>query len=102
MSNSARIGKTLKARQPWWLVLCWVTGGLVFAWRCAFEWFAGRYPPYSEALLRRMGLIVAPCAVLALIVAGLLRARLRDAGAVFFLISLLVYGCLSVWWIVHR
>jgi hypothetical protein len=94
---------TLKARQPCWLVLCWTVIGLGLDWRCAFEWFSGRCPLYSQAVLQRMSLIVMSCGVAALIAVRVSRgARWRDAGAFFCLVSGMVYGHLSVWWIGHR
>jgi hypothetical protein len=79
---------TLKGRQLGWLVLC-AMGGVGLDWYCAFRWFSGRYSLFSEPVLRRMGLIVVLCAALALLAVRLIpRARLRDAGAVFFVASM--------------
>ncbi len=44
--------------QPWWLAWCFAVIGLGFDWRCAFEWFAGNVPFYSELVLGRAMLIV--------------------------------------------
>jgi hypothetical protein len=94
---------TAKARQPWWLVLCWAIGGLGFAWDCAFELFSGRYSFCSEPVLRKMGVIVVLCSAVSLLAVFLVRsARLRDAAAVFFLASSQVWFYLTVSWVVHR
>jgi hypothetical protein len=46
---------TLKARQPWWLVLRWATGGIVCDWCSASQWVSGRNFLCSEPVLRWMG-----------------------------------------------
>ena len=87
----------VKARQPWWLVLCWVMIGLGLDWRYAFEWFSGIYAFYSQAVLRRTGLIVLLCAVAAFILVRVSRgARWRDAGAFFCLVSGTIYAFWSL------
>jgi hypothetical protein len=97
--------QTAKKGQPWWLVLCWSIAGLGVGWGSAVEWFANRYSAYSEPVIRRAGLISVCCALFALVsVCAARRAKLRDAGAVFFFASLLAYIVLykSEWWIGHR
>jgi hypothetical protein len=90
----------VKAKQPWWLVLGWVMIGLGLDWRCAFKWFSGSYPFFSQAVLRRMSLIVVSCAIVAFIAVRVSSgARWRDAGALFCLVSLLVSEFLIMSWI---
>ncbi len=52
------IGDRISA-QPWWRAWCFAVIGLGLDWRCAFEWFAGKSPFYSEA---RPGKSRADCA----------------------------------------
>lgn len=91
---------TVNVRQPWWLVLGWAVIGVTLDWRCAFKWFTGRYPFYSQVVLRRMSLIVVSCAIVAFIAVRVSRGtRWRDAGAFFCLVSLLVSEFLVMSWI---
>jgi hypothetical protein len=93
----------IQKRQPWWLVLIWVTIGLFFDWRCSYEWFAGKYSPYSYTVADRTVLIAVFClAVSFLMVCAVRKAKLRDAGLAFFLVSILVWGNLGIWWSAHR
>jgi hypothetical protein len=94
---------TVKARQPWWLVLCFATVGVGCDWYCAFRWSSGRYSLCSGIVLLRMGLIVGLCAAVAFLAVCVVRgARLRDAAAVFFLASITLCGNILIWWDVHR
>ena len=93
---------SIKQRQPWWLVSIWIAGGVLLDWRCAFEWFAARYSAHSEPVLRGTCWIAISCAIVALILTRLVRARLRDAASVFAVASLAVYRFLPLWWISHR
>lgn len=90
--DTSRIRGTVKQRQPWWLVSIWVLLGVLLDWRCAFEWFEARYSYFSVPVLRRAALVAVACAILALMLARLTRARLRDAASVFALASLLAYS----------
>jgi hypothetical protein len=93
---------TIQTRQPWWLVVCWALSGVGLDWYCAFEWFSGRYSLFSTHVLRAMGLFVALYAAIAFLAVHLVRARLRDVGAVFLLISLIVSGVMLIHWAAHR
>jgi hypothetical protein len=88
---------------PWWRQVCWVVIGLGLDWRCAFDWFAGKSPFYSEIVLGRTVLIVLACAGIALLAVCLTpEAKLQHASPIFFALSFVVYDILSVYWIVHR
>ena len=93
---------SIQARQPWWLVVCWATGGVALDWYCAFEWFSGRYSLYSAHVLRTMGLFVLLYGTLAFLTVRLVRARWRDIAAVFWIISLMVSGAMILHWTAHR
>ena len=93
----------LKAKQPWWLVLCFATVGVGCDWYCAFKWFSGRYSLLSGIVLVRMGLIVLLCTAVASIAVCVVRgARLRDIAAVFFLASITLSGNVLIWLDAHR
>jgi hypothetical protein len=88
---------------PRWRQLCWVVIGLGLDWRCAFEWFAGKSPFYSELVLGRTVLIALACAGLAFLAVSVTReSKLQHASPIFFVLSFLVLDVLSVYWIVHR
>jgi hypothetical protein len=89
---------TVKARQPWWLVLCFAIVGMGFDWHCAFEWFSEKYPFCSGPVIRRMSLIVVLCATIAFLAVLVAKRKLRDAAAVFFFTSGTVLGNLLNWW----
>lgn len=94
---------TVRAKQSWWLQLCWIVIGVGLDWRCAFEWFAGKSLFYSEPVLGRTVLIVLACAGVALLAACVTRgAKWRDALPLFSLLSGFVYIFLSVGWDAHR
>ena len=88
---------TVKDRQPWWLVSMWIISGLLLDWRCAFMWLAPQYASHSNPVLLRTGLIALSCAATALLVVRLMRERLRDTAAVFFVASLAIYGHVALW-----
>lgn len=91
-----------KARQPWWLMSCWILGGLGFDWDCAFEWFSTKHPLFSEPVLGRTVIISLCCAAVAFLLACVVRrARFREAPAMFFLVSSQVWFYLTTGWIVH-
>jgi len=88
---------------PRWRQLCWVAAGLGLDWRCAFEWFAGKSPFYSELVLGRTLLIVLACAGASLLALCVTReATWRHALPLFCLLSGFVYTFLSVHWIAER
>jgi len=89
--------------KPWWHVWIWVVGSLLLDWRCAVEWFDGRYAFYSEPVLQRTMLIVVGCAaVVFLLFCVMPKARWRDALFGFVIASICLYGILSPYWIAHR
>jgi hypothetical protein len=89
--------------QPWWLAWCFAVIGLVLDWRCAFEWFAGKNPFYSELVLGRTGLIALACAGVALLTVFITRERrFRVASALFCVVSAFLYRFLSIHWIAYR
>ena len=89
--------------QPWWLAWCFAVIGIVLDWRCAFEWFAGQSPFYSESVLARTGLIVLVCAGVTLLAVLIARERrLRVASTLFCVVSALLYLVLSIHWIAQR
>ncbi len=97
-----RQGSWAIRKQPWWLILCWVVGGLGFDWICAFEWFSRRYSLFTEPVLGRTAVIAVWCAAVSLLVVWVVRqARWRDAAAIFFLASGEVWFFLTVMWVVH-
>jgi len=101
--QAAESWDALRERQPWWLQLCLAIIGVGLDWRCAFEWFAGKSPSYSELVLGRTGLIVLACAGVALLAVFVVRgARLRHALIVFCTASFLVYEILHVHWLSRR
>jgi hypothetical protein len=88
--------------QPWWLVLCWVLGGLAFDWCSAFRWFAQGSPSYSAPVIYGTSLIAMVCTAAAFLVVWVRpKARWRDTAAIFFLASFIVlnHSCLTVYWI---
>ena len=96
------IEERIKA-QAWWVPWCLALIGLAFDWRLAFEWLAGKSVFLSLDVLSRTGLIVAACASVALLAAGLTReAKWRDALPLFCAISMVVYRVLSTHWDVQR
>ena len=99
---SKREGRTVQARQPWWLVVCWAVSGVGLDWYCAFEWFSGRYSLFSAHVLGAVGLFVLLYATVAFLAVRLVGARLRDIAAVFLFISLIVSGAMLVHWAAHR
>jgi len=89
--------------QPWWLAWCFAVIGLGFDWRCAFEWFAGKSPFYSEPVLGRALLIALTCAGIAVLIVWLTReSRWRVASTLFLIFSLSLYRLLSNHWIACR
>jgi len=79
--------------QPWWLMLCWILGGLAFDWRCAINWFAGRFSARSAPVFYRAGLIAIGCAAAAFAMVWLTsRARRRHAPAFFLIASCAVWS----------
>jgi len=77
--------------------------GLGFDWRCAFEWFAGKSPFYSEPVLGRALLIALTCAGIAVLIVWLTReSRWRVASTLFLIFSLSLYRLLSNHWIACR
>lgn len=92
---------TVIQRKRWWLV-CWVVLGVGFDWYCAFQWFSGRWPMWSEPVLVRMSLIVVLCAAVSFLVVYVIRTRWRDTAVIFFAISLNLCANLMIWWSGHR
>lgn len=89
--------------QPWWLAWCFAAIGLGLDWRCAFEWFAGKYVFYSEPVLDRTVLIVLACAGVALVAVWLTREpRWRVASTLFLVFSASLYRSLSNHWTAYR
>jgi hypothetical protein len=89
--------------QPWWLAWCFAVIGLGLDWRCAFEWFAGKYVFYSEPVLDRTVLIVLACAGVALLAVWVAReSRWRVASALFLVFSASLYRLLSNHWTAYR
>jgi hypothetical protein len=89
--------------QPWWVAWCLAVIGLAVDWRCAFEWFAGKSPFYSELVLGRALLIVLACAGIALLATRSIRERrFLVASVVFCVLSVELYRFLSSGWIAHR
>src|SRR6266850_2378879 len=79
---------SLKARQPWWLALCFAIVGLGVNWYCAFEWFSGKYSLIANPVLSKLGLISVFSALISFFLVRVLqRARLRDFPAAFLLVS---------------
>jgi hypothetical protein len=105
-SPQAREGRDrdiVLASPAWSHQLAWVIIGIGLDWRCAFEWFAGRSPFYSEPVLDRTVLIVLACAGAALLIVCFSRGvKLWFASALFLGLSALVYDLLSVHWTAHR
>ena len=99
----ARVIEDRFKAQPWWFAWAFGVAGLALDWRCAFEWFAGKSPLYSELVVGRAVLIVLACAGVALLAVCVTReARWRHASPLFFLASAVVYDILSVHWIATR
>jgi hypothetical protein len=89
--------------QPWWLAWCFAVIGLGFDWRCAFEWFAGKSPFYSELVLGRTLLIVLACAGVAVLIVWVTReSRWRIASTLFLVFSASLYRLLSNHWTAYR
>ena len=90
--------------QPWWRAWSFAVIGLGLDWRCAFEWFAGKSPFYSELVLGRAVLIVLACAGVALSAVCVTRARRWRVASTFWfsVVSVVVYNVLSVHWIACR
>jgi hypothetical protein len=81
-------GRSINERQPWWLILCWIAAGLVCDLRCAYHWFFGREPIFSDVVVRAAALVFVLCAAIALSAVWIFsKVRLRDAPAVFAFIS---------------
>lgn len=79
---------SIKERQPWWLILCWMAAGLVGDWCCAYRWFLGRETLFSDAVLRAASFVFVLCSIVALLAVWIFsKVRLRDAPAVFAFIS---------------
>lgn len=88
-------------RQPLWLVALWTLSGLLLNWRCVFEWSGGD-TVFSFPVLRKTALVSVAFGVASLLVARLMRWKARDAGALFALASLVAYGHLHLWRIIHH
>ena len=89
--------------QPWWLAWCFAIIGLAFDWRCAFEWFAGKSPFYSELVLGRTLLIVLGCAGVAVLLVWVTRvSRWRVAPTLFLVFSASLYRFLNNHWTAYR
>jgi hypothetical protein len=88
--------------QPWWLAWFLAAVGSGLDWRCAFEWFSGKYAFYSETVLDRTILIVLACATVALLAVWVTGARRRDALLFFSGFSMVLYGLLSNHWTAYR
>jgi hypothetical protein len=88
--------------QPWWLVWFFAAIGLGLDWRCAFEWFSGKYVFYSETVLDRTILIVLACTTAALLAVWFTGARRRDALLLFSGFSMALYDMLSNHWTAYR
>jgi hypothetical protein len=89
--------------QPWWLAWLFAAIGVGLDWRCAFEWFAGKYAFYSEPVLDRAILVVLACAGVALLVDWVTREpRLRVASTLFLMFSACLYRFLSNHWTAYR
>jgi hypothetical protein len=92
----------LKPRPPWWAIVSFAVAGVGFDWDCAYEWFSKQYAFFSVPVLSRMGGIVlwsAAGTFLMLLVVR--RAKLRDATAIFFVVSGEVWFYLTTTWVVH-
>ena len=94
--------ETLQAKQPWWLVLCWVIGGVGCDWYCAFQWFSGKFPFCSPPVLHRMGLIVVLCATISILGTRIAGHKLREAASLFCIASITLLGNMLMWWTGHR
>jgi hypothetical protein len=82
----------LRETQPWWLISCWILGGLAFDWCSAFRWFAGGPVAYSAPVLYRGSLIAIACSAAALLVVLVRpKATWRDTGAYFVFASFVVW-----------
>jgi len=89
--------------QPWWVAWCFAVIGLGLDWRCAFEWFAGKSPFYSDLVLGRALLIVLACAGVAFLATRFTQdRRFLVASALFCVLSAELYRFLSSGWIAHR
>jgi hypothetical protein len=81
----------------WYLVSCCVVIGVGTDWICAFQWFARRYAFLSGPVIGMAGLIVGLCAVIAFLVARIMRRDWRTALAVFLLASWIGTGVAERW-----
>ena len=78
----------LQPKPPWWVIVCFAMAGVGFDWDCAYEWFSRKFSLFSEPVLSRMGGIVLWSAAVALLILFVVRrAQLRDAAAIFFVVS---------------
>jgi len=92
-----------KAR-PWWIDSCFVMAGLACDSYLAFKWFSVKYAFFSVTVLRAVAFVAVLCALVSMLAARILggRGKLRDSGAVFFLVSLTLLGNLLMWWTTQR
>jgi hypothetical protein len=93
---------TVPAKPSPWFLLFWVIVGVGLDWRCAFEWFAGKSPFYSEIVLGRAVLIVLGCVGASLLAVYVTRTIWRDVWLFFSAFSMALYGLLSNHWTAYR
>ena len=65
---------------PWWVYLCLVVVGVGYDWYCAFKWFSGKYPYWSDPVLRGQSEVAGGCTDLFRGVIGTLRFHVYWAG----------------------
>jgi len=81
---------------PWWVYLCLVVAGVGFDWYCAFKWFSGKYPYWSDPVLRGMVLTVMFCWFIATLPVCAGKAKWREAVEIFFAVSSGLFGCMFI------
>jgi hypothetical protein len=81
---------------PWWVYLCLVVVGVGYDWYCAFKWFSGKYPYWSDPVLRGMVLTVTFCSFIAILPLCVGRAKWREAVQIFFAVSSGLFGFMFI------
>jgi uncharacterized membrane protein YraQ (UPF0718 family) len=91
---------------PMWLeyfvFIGFILIGVGSDWYCAFDWFSGKYSPFTMRVLARAALIVLSCACIGLLAVIWRRGRRREGVAFFFLSSITFSGNMLLWRIGHR
>src|SRR6267378_1908070 len=90
-----------KAR-PWWIDPCFVIVGAACDWYLAFEWFSGKYPVFSGAVIRAAALVVMLCALVAMLLARVYAGKVRESVGFFFVTSVFLLTNMLLWWTTHR